>query len=97
LPVVAVEAMGITARSIAVIAPPVGGLSSLIAAGVVCGAQRDAASLSAMCLRLLSDPAMRAAFVARGRAFAEQLKPTRLVDDYVALYRAVTRETRDAV
>jgi glycosyltransferase involved in cell wall biosynthesis len=91
LPVVAVEAMGITTRSVVVVAPPVGGLSSLIAAGVVCGAPRQAQALSAACADLLLHPATRAEFVARGRAFAEQLKPARLVEDYLSWYREISR------
>jgi len=74
-----------------VVAPPVGGLIDLIAAGAAQGAARTPADLARACLAML-DPAQaeaRARLLVRARAHAESLAPECLVSRYEACYRAV--------
>ncbi len=82
-PLAAVEAAG---AGIPVIAPPVGGLSDLIADGMVLGAARDPRALARACLRAFDlTPARREA----ARAAALALAPAALAPRYRELYRLV--------
>jgi glycosyltransferase involved in cell wall biosynthesis len=87
MPLVAVEAGGC---GVPVVAPPVGGLADLIAAGAVQGAERTASALAAACARMLAGSQDQQAVVARGHALARLLTPERLASRYVQLYRQLS-------
>lgn len=72
-----------------VVAPPVGGLRDLIAAGAVRGAPRNPQSLASACAALLDDQAARQRLIADARSHAAGLAPDRLVSRYEACYAEV--------
>jgi glycosyltransferase involved in cell wall biosynthesis len=89
LPLAVVEALS---AGVAVVAPPVGGLADLIAAGAVEAAPREARALAVACERLIDRPELRARRLAAGAALARSLAPAALAQRYDELYRAVHRD-----
>ncbi len=87
LPIAAVEAMG---AGIPVVAPPVGGLADLAAAGAIHPADRSAEALAAACRRALQTGAAPGA-----AALAAALSPQALATAWAELY-AATAERRAA-
>jgi glycosyltransferase involved in cell wall biosynthesis len=92
LPVTIIEAAGCIPRAVPVVAPPVGGIRDLIRAGVVVGAPRRIAALSAACRRLLHDEAHRQHQLARAQRYAHQLAPSLLAGAYAQMYHRVSGE-----
>jgi len=86
-PLTVVEA---ACAGIPVVAPPVGGLVDLIAAGAAVGAHRDPVAL-ARAVAMLLDPARARAQVARGRTVQRTLTPNALGARYESWYRDIVQ------
>jgi glycosyltransferase involved in cell wall biosynthesis len=89
LPLVAVEAAGC---GIPVVAPAVGGLTDLIAADAVRGAERTAPALASACARVLDHAAGTVEQVRRGHALARLLAPERVAGRYAQLYSCISAQ-----
>jgi glycosyltransferase involved in cell wall biosynthesis len=86
-PLTVVEA---ACAGVPVVAPPVGGLADLIAAGAAVGARREPAALAAA-VAVLLDPARARAQVARGRRVQATLLPAALAGEYERWYQDIVR------